>query len=1341
MKDAYFLGLDIGTDSVGYAVTNQSYDLLKHKGEAMWGVTLFEEANLCTERRAFRTARRRLDRRQQRIALLQELFAPEIQKVDADFFIRMKKSSLCRDDTDELYSLFSEDGYTDVTYHQEYPTIHHLICELMNSNKPHDVRLVYLACAWLVKHRGHFLSDVSKENVAQLQSFDSVYQDLAYWFEEKEYSLPWHLDAKSKLENILKQNLSVSRKYDALKKEIYAGKKPTKSETDAVGPELFMKLLCGSKVSVAGLFGNEEYHEIGSCSLADDDEVLAELMSKLEDDDALLIQKSKAVYDWTVLINILHGASTISEAKVGVYQQHKADLQWLKHLIRTCDVQSYDALFRDTESKENYSAYIASSKNAEAFFKHLLKTFKNIKPNESDAAALEKAKERVANGTFLPKQVNTDNRVIPYQLYWVELDAILKNAANYLPFLSQADTDGKTAADKIRSIFTFRVPYFVGPLNAHSPHAWMKRKADGKIYPWNLSELVDMDASEDEFIRRMTAKCTYLPSEDVLPKDSLLYHRFTVLNEINNIKIDDIPITTEIKQEIYTELFLQNRKVTRKKLEEYLKAHGYMNKESKLTGVDIQINANLRPQHDFKRLIEAKLLSESDAEAIIMRITCTEDKIRLNHWLQSQYGFLSEADRNYLAKLNYKDFGRLSKAFLTELQGVNRDTGEVMTIMQALWETNNNLMELLSDRFTFADEISKKVKDYYADKPRTISERLDEMYVSNAVKRPIIRTLEIVKEIAGVCGNPPEKIFIEMARGATDDQKNKRTESRLQQILSLYEKCKEEDVRDLIKQLDSMGESANTKLQAKALFLYYMQLGKCMYTGKTIDLTRLSEDYNIDHIYPQSQVKDDSILNNMVLVCSTVNGEKQDVFPIAAEIRAKMQPFWEMLKKNGLLGEEKYKRLTRPTPFTPDEKWGFINRQMTETTQSTKAVASILQELYPETEIVYVKAKLASEFRQEFDCLKSRTFNDLHHAKDAYLNIVTGNVYHSKFTKTWFYQDTSQKYDIKPRSIYTHPVKCGNTVIWDGKPMLEKVQKTVQKQHAHMTRYAFCRKGGFFDQQPVSKAEGLIPLKKGLPTEKYGGYNKPTISFFMLVKYTAGKKTDVMILPVQYLYAQNVLDSEQRATDYAKYYFSNVFQMEIEQISFPLGLRQLKINTMLSLDGFRVCIASKYDDNYLSVFPFEPFNSTYKWNNYLKHIEHLIQKISSNPSYAFDEKNDKVNERDNWELYQLYENKLRSTIYQNRPSNPLQILENGEKTFKELTIAKQAEALFHIHDVFGRVSGGCDLSLIGGSKTAARTRIGMKLSSLSKLYHDVRIIDTSAAGLHEQVSPNLLTFL
>lgn len=142
-RKKYYLGLDIGTDSVGYAVTDPDYNLLKFHGEPAWGVTLFDAAGQASERRAHRVDRRRVDRRQQRVRLLQELFAMEIGKIDPRFFIRQAESALYPEDKQESYSLFNDADYTDEQYHAAYPTIHHLINELMYSDKPHDVRLVY----------------------------------------------------------------------------------------------------------------------------------------------------------------------------------------------------------------------------------------------------------------------------------------------------------------------------------------------------------------------------------------------------------------------------------------------------------------------------------------------------------------------------------------------------------------------------------------------------------------------------------------------------------------------------------------------------------------------------------------------------------------------------------------------------------------------------------------------------------------------------------------------------------------------------------------------------------------------------------------------------------------------------------------------------------------------------------------------------------------------------------------------------------------------------------------------------------------------------------------------
>ena len=49
MQD-YFIGLDMGTGSVGWAVTDQQYRVLRRHGKALWGVRLFESAETAEER-------------------------------------------------------------------------------------------------------------------------------------------------------------------------------------------------------------------------------------------------------------------------------------------------------------------------------------------------------------------------------------------------------------------------------------------------------------------------------------------------------------------------------------------------------------------------------------------------------------------------------------------------------------------------------------------------------------------------------------------------------------------------------------------------------------------------------------------------------------------------------------------------------------------------------------------------------------------------------------------------------------------------------------------------------------------------------------------------------------------------------------------------------------------------------------------------------------------------------------------------------------------------------------------------------------------------------------------
>lgn len=147
MDGNYYLGLDMGTSSCGWSVTDEEYHVLRRHGKALWGVRLFEGAKTAEERRMHRAGRRRLDRRGWRISILQELFAEEISKVDPGFFLRMKESKYYPEDKRDIngecpelpYALFVDLEFTDKDYHREFPTIYHLRKWLMETKEVPDI--------------------------------------------------------------------------------------------------------------------------------------------------------------------------------------------------------------------------------------------------------------------------------------------------------------------------------------------------------------------------------------------------------------------------------------------------------------------------------------------------------------------------------------------------------------------------------------------------------------------------------------------------------------------------------------------------------------------------------------------------------------------------------------------------------------------------------------------------------------------------------------------------------------------------------------------------------------------------------------------------------------------------------------------------------------------------------------------------------------------------------------------------------------------------------------------------------------------------------------------------
>ncbi|WP_312908958.1 type II CRISPR RNA-guided endonuclease Cas9, partial [Tissierella praeacuta] len=217
-KKKYNIGLDIGTNSVGWAVTNENAHLMKYKGKNIWGVRLFEKGDTAAARRGHRSTRRRLARRKQRVNQLQEIFASEISKIDENFFIRLKESFLHTEDSSTLSPsiLFDDRNYSDKDYHREYPTIYHLRKELMDSKEKMDIRLIYLTLHHILKYRGNFLygkGDFGKVGDNIDECLEYVFSDL---FINDDYNIS-DIDV-IEIKNILSSTNNKANKQELLQK-------------------------------------------------------------------------------------------------------------------------------------------------------------------------------------------------------------------------------------------------------------------------------------------------------------------------------------------------------------------------------------------------------------------------------------------------------------------------------------------------------------------------------------------------------------------------------------------------------------------------------------------------------------------------------------------------------------------------------------------------------------------------------------------------------------------------------------------------------------------------------------------------------------------------------------------------------------------------------------------------------------------------------------------------------------------------------------------------------------------------------------------------------------------
>ena len=1153
-KDSkYALGLDIGTGSVGWAAMNDAYELVKVNNRDAWGVILFDNAQTAKDRRLFRSARRRGERRKVRIRLLQELMAEDIAPIDPGFYIRLKESSYHQGEgkyfRSNRYNIFDGGEYTDAQYYREYPTIYHLRKKLVESEEKVDIRLVYLAIHHIIKYRGHFLNEggIDSAEGGPLVAAEELFalllnnygKDLQYIGKEDAF-----------VNAVSDNNMSRSMRQEEAYKVLTSEKKDkfiTALTKAVVGLKADLSdLLCIEDKESA--IKGENGKAVTICFADAQYEESKEDYGSLDRSDILFA--AEKLYAAVELNNVLRGRGLLCQAMVDKFKKHATDLFVIRKLIReTGDKELYNGFFRKS-SGASYTGYIGDKRygfyggkndkyvktTKEELYKRVEDILKKYVP---DCEEKNYVLEQIAMEDFLPLITSKDNAYVPYQLNLKELDIILEKQGKFYPCL-------RKNADKIRALLTFRRPYYAGPLKGE--FGWTEGvdiPENVRITPWNFNEVLGedrLDKLAENFISRMTNDCSLLKGEPALPLSSMLYQKYMVLNEINKIKVFDHPISLEEKQAIFN-LCKMRKTVKKTDIANCLnKNFNMMAKADDIGGLsdEKKLTASLSTYYDFQKAFGEEFIKDNfDAieEAVRILTIFTDKDIRMKR-IKALKVF--EGKEEYLAKKNFSGWGKYSRKALYDTLG---NGGKC--VLDLMYETNKHFNEILFDKeLGFNEKFINKGEDI----EKFTYEQVGDMRISPAVRRSVWNALKLTEELVKQIGGDPAYIFLE---DTTEIGEKKRTKSKYDKVYQLYQAIKDGEYSDIVKEcraeLVKYKDNKSALDDAKGkLYLWFIQLGRSMYSDTVIPLNKIGE-CEIDHIIPRSLVSDDSF-ENRVLVLKEENQAKGER-PITIDIVKKKAAFWEFLYKNGFIGSKKYANLHK-IEITEEDIRGFINRQLNDTGYIVRLVKELLMRRFPNADIRGIKPKLSSTIRKRFaeegkaGFYKIRGLNNFHHAKDAYLAAVAGLFtayscplwgqdrynralnYYIKHMEESRYKHTSALVNKKYGFIVNLMTQTERPdliaideqtgeYLWDTQRYNNVLDTMARNTCNVVKKKMFMAASDFYDQtiySPKSSKKGLIPRKgegsaEVMDPALYGGYSSASPAYFVVVEYAIKDKT------------------------------------------------------------------------------------------------------------------------------------------------------------------------------------------------------------------------------------------
>lgn len=316
------------------------------------------------------------------------------------------------------------------------------------------------------------------------------------------------------------------------------------------------------------------------------------------------------------------------------------------------------------------------------------------------------------------------------------------------------------------------------------------------------------------------------------------------------------------------------------------------------------------------------------------------------------------------------------------LKSINFDKF-IQLSLQALYK----ILPLMEQGKRYDEACSAVYGDHYGKVEKQENHKLP-IIPADEIRNPVVlRTLsqarKVINGIIRLYGSPA-RVHIETAREVGKSFKDRRNIEKQQQE---NRNEKERAIQKFKEYFPNFAGEPKAKDILK-LRLYEQQHGKCLYSGKEIELHRLLEQsyVEIDHALPFSRTWDDSF-NNKVLVLANQNQEKGNQTPyewLDGKNNAERWKYFVALVNGSRFSFKKKQRILTQKL---DEQ-GFIERNLNDTRYIARFLCQFINNNLRLTgkgknRVFASNGSITALLRSHWGLFKDRDANDRHHAIDA----------------------------------------------------------------------------------------------------------------------------------------------------------------------------------------------------------------------------------------------------------------------------------------------------------------------------------------------------------------------